>query len=59
MSNYTQVEAPGDFEGAREIQSCNDCGAHADKQENIKHHDSCKPGESKKWEKYYSEAEDE
>lgn len=56
---YTQVEAVGDFEGARDIWSCNDCGAYADKPENVKHHESCVPGESKKWEKFYEENQDE
>jgi hypothetical protein len=56
---YTQVEAPEDFEGAREIWSCNDCGAYADKPTNINHHDSCTPGESKKWEKIYGEKQDD
>ena len=51
---YTQVEAPGDFEGAVEIWQCNDCGAHADKIKNIKHYDSCTPGESKYWEEFYA-----
>ena len=59
MSEYTQVEAPGDFEGAREIHSCNNCGAYADKPENVKHHETCTPGEAKKWEKYYEENQDE
>jgi hypothetical protein len=56
---YTQVEDVNDFEGAQEFWSCNDCGAHADKPENVKHHDSCTPGESKKWEKFYGENQDE
>jgi len=56
-NQYTQVEHPDDYEGAGTIWSCNDCGAHANKPENVKHHDSCKPGESKKWEDYYSREE--
>jgi hypothetical protein len=35
------------------IYQCNDCGAHADKPENIIHYDTCMPGESKHWEDYY------
>lgn len=56
---YTQVEAPGDFEGAVEHWSCNDCGAHAGKPEQIEHHKTCVPGESKKWEDHYNEANKE
>lgn len=37
------------------VWSCNNCGAHAEKVEDIKHHKGCTPGESKKWEKFYSE----
>jgi len=56
-NEYTQVVEAGEFEGAEDVYSCNDCGAHADKPENVKHHDTCKPGESKKWEEYYSREE--
>ena len=42
MNEYTNV-----VEG---VWQCNDCGAHADSKENIVHHDSCTPGESKRWE---------
>ncbi len=34
---------------------CDDCGAYADKEENVVHHNSCNPGESKKWEEFFSE----
>lgn len=34
---------------------CNNCGAFADKPDNIKHHQTCKPGESERWQKLYSE----
>ncbi len=54
-SEYTQVEEPGDFEGAREWWSCNNCGAHGAKPEDIKHHKTCTPGEAKRWEKFYGE----
>lgn len=33
---------------------CDNCGAFADSPENIKHHRTCTPGESKKWEKFYN-----
>lgn len=53
---YTRVEHPDDFEGARNIFSCNDCGAHGEDPREIKHHDTCVPGEGKKWEQFYEEA---
>ena len=58
-NEYTQVEHPDDFEGATEIWSCNDCGAYADKPENVKHHESCNPGEARRWEEYYSRQENQ
>jgi hypothetical protein len=35
---------------------CNNCGAHADSPENIKHFDTCQAGDAEKWEKFYKEA---
>ena len=29
---------------------CDNCGAHNEKAENIKHYKTCKPGEAKFWE---------
>ena len=40
------------------IWQCNDCGAHAATKEQVKHHDTCKPGESQKWEEFYGEEDD-
>ena len=34
---------------------CNNCGAHASSEKEIKHYKTCSPGESKKWEKFYSQ----
>ena len=34
---------------------CNDCGAYATTDEDIKHHASCVPGDAAKWETYYDE----
>ena len=34
---------------------CDNCGAHASTKEAIKHHSSCQPGESKRWQKFYEE----
>ena len=34
---------------------CNDCGSYARSESNIIHHETCIPGESKKWEKIYNE----
>ncbi len=42
-----------------EIWQCNDCGAYADNKEDIVHHKTCELGESKRWEKYYSEDVDD
>ena len=49
QANYTRVFA--------NIWQCNDCGAHAEGgSQCIKHHPTCKPGESERWEKHYTEA---
>ena len=40
-----------------DVWSCNNCGAHSLKgPEDIRHYDTCTPGECKRWEKYYSDA---
>ena len=44
---YTQV----DDELA--IVVCDDCGAYASSEEDVKHWPSCKSGESEEWCKYY------
>lgn len=38
---------------------CNNCGAFADTPQKISHHKTCQPGEAKKWEAFYSEANEE
>ena len=38
---------------------CNNCGAHAENEEGIKHFKTCRPGESEKWIKHYDDAADE
>ena len=45
---YTQV--------TDRVWQCNDCGAHAGSPRDVKHHGTCKPGESKKWEEIYENA---
>jgi hypothetical protein len=35
---------------------CDNCGAHADDPNEIKHHATCKPSESKYWQDYYEQA---
>jgi hypothetical protein len=40
-----------------DIFTCNDCGAHASSPEDVKHYESCKPGEAERWGKYYSDPE--
>jgi len=47
---YTQV----DDELA--IVVCDDCGAYASSEEDVKHWPSCKSGESERWCKHYEEA---
>lgn len=42
-----------------DVYTCNDCGAHANTAKDIKHHPTCKPGESEKWEAYYTKANEE
>lgn len=37
------------------VHVCHNCGAQATEIKEIKHYEICKPGESKKWEKYYNE----
>ena len=41
------------------VWQCNDCGAYAKRIEDIKHFDSCKPGESRRWQEFYSDQPDE
>lgn len=41
------------------VWSCNNCGAHSmTGPDDIKHHNTCIPGEDKKWERYYSQPDD-
>jgi len=56
---YSKVEDPGDFDGAEEIWCCNDCGAYAGSKDKIKHHKSCKAGESEEWMEFYSRPENQ
>ena len=37
---------------------CDNCGAHSESVHGIHHHDTCKKGESKKWEEVYSRNEE-
>ena len=52
---YTKVLDSNEFDDAWDVWQCNDCGAHADKPVNVKHHKTCQPGESAKWQKFYEE----
>ena len=45
--NYTQV--------TKGVITCNDCGAFAGRIQDIIHYNSCRSGESKRWERYYNE----
>lgn len=42
-----------------EFHTCNNCGASAPTPEEIKHHPTCTPGESKKWQDFYEKAYEE
>lgn len=46
-NEYTWVED--------DICVCNDCGAYSSSEKTVNHHKTCVAGESKKWEKFYSE----
>ena len=42
-----------------DVFTCNDCGTHANTVKDIKHHPTCKPGDSEKWEAYYTKVNEE
>lgn len=50
-NNYTFID--------EDIYQCNDCGAYADKPENIKHHITCIPGDCERWAKIDNIEEEE
>lgn len=50
MSEVTWVD--------KNICVCNNCGAFSEKPENIKHHETCRAGEGKKWVEFYTQKED-
>jgi hypothetical protein len=52
MKRYTKID---DGVGGV-IWTCDDCGEYASTPEKIKHHPTCKPGESKRWAEYYDKA---
>lgn len=37
---------------------CSNCGAAGETIKDVKHYESCKAGEAKRWEKYYREQND-
>jgi len=41
------------------VHVCDDCGAFAEKVEDIEHHATCKPGEAKRWEDFYAREENQ
>lgn len=41
-------------DGGPDVYVCNNCGANAVEINNIQHHDTCTPGESKRWEEFYN-----
>ena len=46
-NEYTWVED--------DICVCNDCGAFASSEKKVKHHETCRAGECRRWEKVYSQ----
>lgn len=42
-----------------DIFSCDNCGAYAGTPQDIQHHPTCRPGESKRWEEFYAEGGEE
>ena len=47
-----------DIGDGEEVLQCTNCGAHTltGKKSDIKHHKTCTPGEARKWEKFYEQA---
>lgn len=57
MEECTKVVSKGEFSWAKEdIFCCDNCGASGPENQ-INHFKGCKPGEAKKWEKYYQSKE--
>ena len=54
--SYTVMDLAADGD-AGVVTQCLDCGDYVvnGKMEDIKHHSSCMPGESEKWEEYYEQ----
>jgi hypothetical protein len=46
--------------GAFKVWQCVDCGASSERSEtDIRHHQTCKPGEAERWRKYYNGTDDD
>lgn len=45
--------------GEPDVYVCDNCGSHAEEPKNIQHHATCTPGESKRWEMFYSKGNEE
>ena len=60
VDNRTELALDvGEYEG-HTIYTCTDCGAHAFiSAKDIIHHNTCRPGESDFWKKFYDEAEND
>lgn len=59
-NTFTKVLDKDDEDGfGQDVWVCNDCGAHEQRPEAIKHHKSCQPGDSEKWKQYYAEFSEE
>lgn len=51
MSEYTWIED--------DVCVCNNCGAHASSEKKVKHYKTCRAGESKRWENFYNQNQEE
>lgn len=57
--NYNNNDFEHILEDDIDIWQCINCGAYAEKKEDIDHFPSCSPGEAKRWEEFYSKIEEE
>jgi len=57
INHYTEIDITEDEKKPQIAKVCNDCGAFSIKPKEVKHYNSCKPGESKKWEEHYAKTQ--
>ena len=56
QSDFTHIS---ESEIDLDIWQCINCGAHAETAKQVKHYETCKPGECDKWTEQYSKEEQE